>query len=106
MFSRKRRWLAAAGLTAALSLASPAPAAAAGLWTSSPAGVSGLVGRAWPWLERLGLVRRAPKKPVMAIWEHEGVMIDPNGTPLPADPPPPSSSSAVSSNPRPDCGGQ
>lgn len=103
MFSRKRRWLAAAGLMAALSLASPAPTLAAGLW-ASPADVSGLVGRAWPWLERLGLVHRAPKKPVTAVWEHEGVMIDPNGTPVPT-PPPPTSSSAVSSNPGPDAGG-
>lgn len=101
MFSRKRRWLAAAGLTAALSLAAPAPIQAAGLW-ASPADLSGLVGRAWPWLERLGLVHRVPKRPVTALWEHEGVMIDPNGTPAP--PPPPTSSSAVSPNPRPDAG--
>ena len=93
MFSRNRRWLAAAGLMAALSLAAPAPTLAAGLWVST-ADLSGLVSRSWPWLERLGLVHRAPKKPVVAVWEHEGVMIDPNG--LPAPPAPPPSSSAVS----------
>jgi hypothetical protein len=102
MFSRKRRWLAAVGLMAALSLASPPPTVAAGLWMS-PADVSGLVDRAWPWLERLGLVRRAPRKPVMAVWEHEGAMIDPNG--LPAPPPPPTSSSAVSSGVTPGADG-
>ena len=102
MFSKKRRWLAAAGLMAALSLTAPTPTLAAGLWAST-ADASGLVSRAWPWLERLGLVHRASKKPVTAVWEQEGVMIDPNGSPVPT-PPPPTSSSAVSSNPRPDAG--
>ena len=102
MFSRNRRWLAAAGLMAALSLVAPAPALAAGFWLS-PADLSGLVGRSWPWLERLGLVHRAPEKPVVAVWEHEGVMIDPNGAPVP--PPPPTSSSAVSSGSAPGADG-
>jgi hypothetical protein len=102
MFSRNRRWLAAAGLMAALFLAAPAPTLAAGLWVS-PTDLSGLVDRAWPWLERLGLVHRAPKKPVVAVWEREGVMIDPNGATAPTDPALPSS--AVSANPRPDAGG-
>ncbi|HEX6901533.1 MAG TPA: hypothetical protein VF789_17530 [Thermoanaerobaculia bacterium] len=93
MFSKKRRWLAAAGLMAALSLAAPTPTLAAGLW-ASPADVSGLVSRAWPWLERLGLVHRASKKPVTAVWEHEGVMIDPDGAPAPTNPVPASTMTA------------
>ncbi|HSG38443.1 MAG TPA: hypothetical protein VLE27_02300 [Thermoanaerobaculia bacterium] len=80
MVLRKRRWLATAGLMAALSLAVPAPSTAAGLWRSA-AELPGLSATAWSWLESLGVVRRMPepsRRPV-AVWEKQGVMIDPNG---------------------------
>ena len=81
MVLRKRRWLATAGLMAALLLAVPAPSLAAGFWRPA-AELPGLVARAWSWLESLGVVRRVPepaRRPV-AVWEKEGPMIDPNGS--------------------------
>ena len=60
MVLRKRRWLATAGLMAALSLAVPAPSTAAGLWRSA-AELPGLFATAWSWLESLGVVRRMPE---------------------------------------------
>jgi hypothetical protein len=70
MFLRKRRWLATAGLLAAI-LAVPAPSLAAGR-KGPAADVSGLMERAWAMLERLA---RVP----VAVWEKQGMLIDPNG---------------------------
>lgn len=80
MFLRKRRWLATAGLMAAFLLATPAPSLAAGFWKPAVE-LPGLVATAWSWLESLGVVRRMPepaRRPA-AVWERQGVMIDPNG---------------------------
>lgn len=80
MFLRKRRWLATAGLMAALQLAIPAPSLAAGFWKPAVE-LPGLAATAWSWLESLGVVRRMPQpaRRLSVVWEREGVMIDPNG---------------------------
>ncbi|HEY9421367.1 MAG TPA: hypothetical protein VIW92_08135, partial [Thermoanaerobaculia bacterium] len=70
-----------AGLMAALLLAIPAPSLAAGFWRPA-AELPGLAATAWSWLESLGVVRRMPepsRRPA-AVWEKQGVMIDPNGS--------------------------
>ncbi|HEV2845817.1 MAG TPA: hypothetical protein VG477_13275 [Thermoanaerobaculia bacterium] len=69
MSRQNRRFLAVAGLAAALTLGLPSPSRAAGLWkVTAPAT---LVVRAWSWLESLGLGVR---------WEKQGSAIDPNGS--------------------------
>lgn len=71
MFLIQRRWLATAGLLAALLLAVPAPSLAAGR-RGLTADSSSLMARAWALLEKLA---RVP----VAVWEKQGMLIDPNG---------------------------
>jgi len=90
MSQQKRRFLAAAGLAAALTLALPAPSGAAGLWEVRVPAT--LAVRAWAWLESLGLgARPAPVRRPSARWEKQGSAIDPNGATArvirPASPP-------------------
>lgn len=77
MSQRNRRWLAVAGLMAALVLTVPAPSQAL-VWPGSE--MASLVGRAWSWLEGMGIVRRAPMARRPAIGK-QGSMIDPDGKP-------------------------
>jgi hypothetical protein len=78
MSQQNRRFLAAAGLAAALTLAFPSPSRAVGL--REVGGAAALAVRAWAWLERLGAgVRPAPARRPSARWEKQGSAIDPNG---------------------------
>lgn len=94
MFSRNRRWLAAAGLMAALLLAVPAPTLAAGLWPPAT-DMPGLVVLAWSWLESRVAFRWAPR-PTTVVWEKEGVMIDPDGATTTSTAPVPSTAASDS----------
>jgi hypothetical protein len=69
MSRQNRRFLAAAGVAAALTLAMPSPSRAAGPWEVTVP--TTLAVRAWSWLESLGLGVR---------WEKQGSAIDPGST--------------------------
>jgi hypothetical protein len=79
MSQQNRRFLAAAGLAAALTLAVPSPSRAVGLWEVTVPAT--LVARAWSWLESRGLgVRTVPARQPSVRWEKQGSAIDPNGS--------------------------
>ena len=82
MSQRNQRWLAASALAAALLLAIPAPAPAAGLW-SPAAEAPRLLARAWGWWENARILPRPA-----VVWEKEGSAIDPDGAPRPQSAPP------------------
>lgn len=83
--------LAAAGLAAALFLATPAPSQAVGLWEGAIPAV-GTLEQAWNWLT--GLFPSSKPQERRATWEKEGSMINPNGGGwVIADPLPPLDSS-------------
>ncbi len=77
--SQRNRVLAAMGVTVALTFAMPAPSHAVGLWHAQ---ASTLAGRAWSWLEGLGLIPRrspVPARQPANVREKQGSAIDPNG---------------------------